>query len=343
MLAAVLEGVRKMTVKQVPDPVPGPGEALVRVKACGICLTDYCAYTGARTNWRPGQILGHEISGVVEQVGEGVKTFAPGDAVCLSPAVFCGLCDNCRRGLQHYCKNGYVIGGEGFEDVRDGGFAEFVLAPERVLYRKPENVSFEAAALAEPLAGSYKGLIAYSQMTVGEDVVIIGCGSMGLLLMQIARAAGAGTLIGIDIEQYKLDKARECGATHTINAREADAKEEVFRILPEGPDLVFEAAGAHEAAQLAFDLCRRGTRVNMFGVIVPGTIPVSPAEVHFRETRVDASFSVTPRVMVKSLELMRKGLVDPEKIITHRVPLREIHRALEIMATPERIKVVVYP
>jgi threonine dehydrogenase-like Zn-dependent dehydrogenase len=343
MLAAVLEGVRKMVLKEVPRPEPGAGEALVRVKACGICQTDYCAYTGARMNWQPGHIVGHEMSGIVEEVGHGVRTFKPGDEVIVSPASFCGQCEYCKSGLQHYCPNGAVIGGDGFERVLPGGFAEFVRAPVQTLYRKPVNLSFQAAALTEPLAGSYKGMIAYTRLTVGEDVVIIGAGAMGLLLTQIARAAGGGTLILIDIADYKLEYATKCGATHMINSMKEEPRNAVAEILPRGPDIVFEAAGALEAAQLTFDLCRRGTRINMFGVIVPGTISVSPARIHFSEIRMDASFSVTPKVMIKAIDLMEKGLVDVTKIITHELPLTDIQKALDIMGTVERIKVVVKP
>jgi len=343
MLAAVLEDVGRMVLKDVPRPVAGRGEAIVRMKACGICLTDYCAYTGARTNWKPGQIVGHEMSGIVEEVGPGVENFRPGDEVIVSPAIFCGECEYCKSGLQHYCPKGGVIGGEGFDTVLPGGFAEFVKAPAQTLYLKPPNVSFPAAALTEPLGGSYKGLISYTGLTIGEDVVIIGAGAMGLLVTQIAHAAGAGTLILIDIEDYKLEYARKCGATHTINSTKDDPKKAVAAILPRGPDIVFEAAGALPAAELAFGLCRRGTRINMFGVIVAGTIPVSPAEIHFSETRMDASFSVTPRVMLKAISLMRKGLVDTTKIITHEIPLKEIQEALDIMGTVDRVKVVVLP
>jgi len=343
VLAAVLEAVGQMPLKDVPKPEPGPGEVIVRVKACGICQTDYSAYTGARTNFEPGLIVGHEISGVLDEVGEGVEDWCVGDEVVVSPAGFCGVCRWCRSGLQHYCKDGFVIGGEGFERVLNGGFAEFVRAPTSVLYHKPPNVSFPAAAITEPLAGSYKGLIEYTQMRVGEDVVIVGAGSMGLLVASIAHAAGAGHLILIDIEDFKLDYARKIGATHTINCRTSDACQAVYDILPDGPDIVFEAAGALEAASLTVDLCRRGTRVNMFGVIIPGTIPVSPADVHFQETRVDASFSVTPRVMVRALDLQRKGLVDPGAIVTHEFPLSEMPKALETMGSVERIKIVVRP
>jgi len=343
VLAAVLEAVGKMPLREVPKPQAGPGEVIVRVKACGICQTDYLAYTGGRTNWTPGLIVGHEISGVIDEVGPGVTSCTEEDEVVVSPAGFCGLCRWCRTGLQHYCSDGFVIGGEGFERVLNGGFAEYVRAPASVIYPKPPNVSFPAAALTEPLAGSYKGLIEYTQMRVGEDLVIIGCGGMGLLVGSIAHATGAGTLICIDIEDFKLDYARKIGATHVINSTTTDAKQAAYDILPEGPDIVFEAAGTLPAAELQMDLCRRGTRVNMFGVIVPGTIPVSPARVHFQETRVDASFSVNPKVMTRSLDLQRKGLVDPSVIVTHEVPLSEMPRALEVMGSAERIKVVVEP
>ncbi|MGE5586984.1 MAG: zinc-dependent alcohol dehydrogenase [Clostridia bacterium] len=341
MLAAVLEGPRQLVLKDVPKPQPGPGDVVVRVAACGVCHTDYSAFTGARRNYKPPMIMGHEISGIVDEVGPGVGDLREGDEVIVSPAVYCGRCKMCRLGMHHYCEHGAVIGGDGFERVLDGGFAEYVRVPASSVFRKPPGLSFIAAALTEPLAGSYKGLVEYSQIRVGEDVVIIGAGSMGLLVTQIARAAGAGRLVLIDVERYKLEHALMCGATHVINSRDEDPAESVRLILPGGPDIVFEAAGAIEAASLAFRLCRKGTRVNMFGVIVPGTIDVSPATIHFTEIRMDASFSVTPRVMAKAIDLMEKGLVNPEEIVTHRLPLARIHEAMRLMGEPDRIKVVI--
>lgn len=343
MLAAVLEGVRQMVLKEVPKPTIKKNEVLVRVKSCGICQTDYSAYTGRRTNWTPPMILGHEISGVIEEVGDEVENWKAGDEVILSPVISCGECDNCRLGLGHYCRNGKVIGGEGQKVVLPGGFAEYVAVPTSVLYRKPKNVSFDSAALTEPLAGSYKGMIEYSNLRLGEDVVIIGAGAMGLLLLELAVAGGAGNTIVIDVVDERLNKAKELGATHIINSKRVNPKEAVYDIIPNGPDIVFEAAGVLEAAKLTFELTRRGTRVNMFGVIIPGTIPVSPAEIHFNETRVDASFSVNPRVMTKAVSLLEKGKVDPGKIVTHKFPLTEIDKALSAMELPDRIKVVINP
>ncbi len=343
MLAAVLEDVEKMTLREIPRPKPDYEEALVRVKACGICQTDFKAYTGERKNFTPPIIVGHEMSGIIEEIGKGIKDFKEGDEVIVSPAIYCGRCEYCKMGLEHYCKNGAVIGGDGFEDVRNGGFAEYVLAPQSVLYKKPKSISFSAAALTEPLAGSYKGMIEYSQLKLGENVVIIGAGSMGLLLTQIASAAGAGTLILIDIEDYKLKYARKCGATHIINLKKEDPRKRVYEIIPEGPDLIFEAAGVLSAASLAFELCRRGSRINMFGVTTPGTTPVSPGYIHFTEINMSASFSVTPKVMLKSINLMDKGLVDPTKIITHEFPLEKIQEALKTMESVNRIKIIIKP
>lgn len=343
MLAAVLEDVGRMVLKELPKPTIKKNEVLVRVKACGICQTDYSAYTGRRTNWTPPIILGHEISGVIEEVGEEVEGWNLGDEVVLSPVISCGECDNCRLGLGHYCRNGKVIGGEGQKVVLPGGFAEYVAVPTSVLYKKPKNVSFDSAALTEPLAGSYKGMIEYSNLRLGEDVVVIGAGAMGLLLLELAVAGGAGNTIVIDVVDERLEKAKELGATHTINSKIINPKEAVYDIIPNGPDIVFEAAGVLEAAKLAFELTRRGTRINMFGVIIPGTISISPAEIHFNETRVDASFSVNPRVMTKAISLLEKGKVDPGKIVTHKFPLTEIDKALLAMELPERIKVIINP
>jgi threonine dehydrogenase-like Zn-dependent dehydrogenase len=186
-------------------------------------------------------------------------------------------------------------------------------------------------------------MIEYSELKIAEDLVIIGAGSMGLLASMIAERAGAASIVMIDIEDWRLELSKKCGATHLINSQKTDAIKAVYEILPDGPDIVFEAAGPLAAAQLAFDLCRRGTRVNEFGVTTEGTISISPADIHWKETRVDASFSVYPRVMQRSIRLMEKGFVDPNKIITHKFKLDDIKKAMNTMKTPERVKVIINP
>lgn len=343
MKAAVLERTRQLVVKDVPDPVATGAMAVVRVKACGICLTDYKAYTGERTNVTFPSINGHEFAGVVESVGPGVRFVQPGDEVIASPVACCGTCKQCRSGKAHYCTRGACIGGDGMDTLLDGAFAEKVLVPELALYQKPSTTSFEAAALTEPLGDAWKGLIEYSQLRVGEDLVIIGAGSMGLLAMMIAARAGAASIIAIDVNDWRLDFAKKCGATHVINSATTSAIDAVKAILPEGPDLVFETAGPPAAAQLAFDLCRRGTRVNEFGVTTTGTITISPAQVHWKETRVDASFSLHPGAMLQAIRLQERGIVDAAKIITHRFPLDRAPEAMSTMTAPDRVKIVILP
>lgn len=343
MLAAVLEDFNRLVLKDVPMPEPGVGEVVVRVKSCGFCATDYKAIKGIRRNVKFPLTPGHEPSGVVAAVGLGVEGFKEGDPVAVMPLSFCGVCASCRTGNTHYCRQAYATGGDGPEDVRPGAFAEFLKIHSTSLFHKPENVSFDAAALAEPLSGAWKGTIQYSNMQVADDVVVIGVGGIGLLCMMVARAAGAGRLIAVDPSEYARANALRLGATHVVDPSAGDAREQVYGIIPDGPDLVIEAAGPIEAVELMVRLRRRGTRWNVFGITTHETFELDGGLTHFMEGRMDASFGTTPLAMQKSLRLMETGLVDPEEIISHRFPLRDIEKAVEVMGRPERNKVIVNP
>ena len=343
MLAAVLREFGKMSIENVPMPEPGVNEVLVKVKACGICQTDYKAFLGKRDNVVFPKILGHEPAGIVAKVGSGVTAFKEGDEVIVQPAGFCGFCRPCRTGIQNCCKNRFTIGGDGGNDVRNGSFAEYVVQNASSILHKPKNISFEAAALVEPLAGSWKGLIKYSQMQVGEDVAVIGTGGIGMLVLMLAAAAGAGTVIAVDISDYALQNSLKLGATHAINPNKCDVKKKIYEILPDGPDLVIEAAGPVEAVQMMFDLCRRATRINLFGITTHEDVKFDGGYTHFLETRMDSSFSVTPESMINAAKIIERGLVDPTKIITHRFSLKNINKAMEVMAITERNKVMIFP
>ena len=343
MLAAVLKDFNNLVLEDVPEPRPDAGEVVVRIKACGICATDYKAVKGIRRNVTFPFIAGHEPSGVVSAVGQHVTNVKEGDEVALQPSGYCGLCRHCMTGNTHYCESGYTTGGDGPVDVRPGAFAEFMKTSASCCIPMPAGVNHDAACLTEPLSGAWKGVIHYSEMEIGDDAVIIGVGGIGLLCLMVARAAGAARLIAIDTSEYALSNARELGATHAINPGTCDAKQAVYDILPHGPDLVVEAAGPIEAVELTRDLRRRGTRWNVFGITTHETFELDGGKTHFLEGRMDASFGTTPRAMLRALRLMEAGLVDPTKIISHRFPLTEIHKAIEVMASPERNKVIIYP
>jgi len=343
MLAAVLHNFNHLVLEDVPTPEPGPGEVVVRIKSCGICATDYKAFRGLRRNVRFPCILGHEPAGIVAAVGSGCTHYREGDEVIVAPSGWCGMCPHCRVGNTHYCQRAFTTGGDGPEDVRPGAFAEYMKTRELSLFEKPANVPFDTAALTEPLSGAWKGVIHHSEMQVGDDVVIIGVGGIGLLCLMVAKATGAGRLIAVDPSEHALANARRLGATHTINPQREDAKRRVYEILPAGPDLIVEAAGAIEAVRLMVDLRRRGTRWNLFGITTHERFELDGGHTHFLEGRMDASFGTTPWAMQRAIRLMETGLVDPGEIISHRFTLSQIHQAMEVMGQPQRNKVIINP
>lgn len=342
MLAAVLKDFNNLVLEDVPKPDPGPGQALVRIKSCGFCATDYKAIRGIRRNVEFPLIPGHEPAGVVAAVGPFVTNVKEGDEVIVCPSGFCGLCRNCRLGLTHYCEHAYTTGGDGYA-VRPGSFAEYTLTGANVLFPKPKELSFDAACQAEPVSGAWKGLIHYSEMSVGDDVVIIGTGGIGMYCLMVAKAAGAGRLVAVDISDCVLKTAEKLGATHTVNPAKCDAKAAICDIMPQGPDLVVEAAGPIQAVNLMVSLLRRGTRWNIFGITTHEEFKLDGGLMHFLEARMDSSFSTNPLAIEKAIRLMSRGIVDPEKVITHRFPLAEIAQAVDTMGSPDRNKVIINP
>jgi threonine dehydrogenase-like Zn-dependent dehydrogenase len=344
MLAAVLHDFNRISLEQVPRPrATRPGSVVVRIKACGFCASDYKAIAGIRRNVNFPSIVGHEPSGVVAEVGPGVTRFRVGDAVICQPSGYCGYCEACRTGNTHYCESAFTTGGDGPKDVWPGAFAEYMLTMDSCLFAKPSGVSFEAAAITEPLSGAWKGVIQHSQMEIGDDVVVIGGGSMGLLCTMVARAAGAGGLVVVDPSAHARRMALAVGATAAVDPTVGDARDAVYALMPNGPDLVVEAAGPIAAVELMVRLRRRGTRWNVFGITTHETFELDGGLTHFLEGRMDASFGTNPLAMSKSIRLMERGLVNPERIITHRFPLERFAEALDVMAGHDRTKVIVQP
>jgi L-iditol 2-dehydrogenase len=218
-----------------------------------------------------------------------------------------------------------------------------MLTKENCLFRKPANISFDAAALTEPLSGAWKGVIQHSEMRVGDDVIIIGVGSIGLMCLLVARAAGAGRLIAIDVSEHARNNALHLGATHAIDPTREDVRKRVYEILPDGPDLIVEAAGPIAAVKLMVELRRRGTRWNVFGITTHETFELDGGLTHFLEGRMDASFGTTPLAMSRALRLMETGRIDVEKVISHGFPLSRIREAIAVMGTPDRNKVMIHP
>src|SRR5690606_386618 len=236
MLAAVLHDFDRLELEQVPCPEPrDPGTVVVRIKSCGICATDYKAIKGIRRNVTFPFIPGHEPSGIVSAVGPGVTHFKVGDEVICQPSGFCGLCDDCRSGNTQYCKQAFSTGGDGPVDVLPGAFAEYMLTKESCLLHKPPQISFDVACQTEPLSGAWKGVIQHSEMTLGDSVVVIGAGSIGLLCMMVAKAAGASRIVAIDRSPFARQRALALGADVVLDSTMPNLKEAVEAANLDGP------------------------------------------------------------------------------------------------------------
>lgn len=205
------------------------------------------------------------------------------------------------------------------------------------------NVTFPFIAGHEPAGIVAKVGVGVSNVKEGDDVVILGVGGIGLLCLMVAKAAGAGHLVAVDPSAYAREHALRRGATAALDPGDGRVRERIYGIMPQGPDLVVEAAGPIEAVRLMADLRRRGTRWNVFGITTHETFELDGGLTHFLEARMDASFGTTPLAMQKAIRLMERGLVDPEAIITHRFPLADIHQAVAVMGRPDRNKVIVHP
>jgi D-arabinose 1-dehydrogenase-like Zn-dependent alcohol dehydrogenase len=180
MLSAVLYDFNQLDLEEVRTPTPGPGEALVRIRACGFGATDYKAIKGIRRNIAFPLVPGHESAGVVAAVGADVSNVKEGDEVILQPSRYSGLC-HCRLGQTHYCEHAYTTGGNGPKDVRPGSFAEYTVTGANTLFKKPKNLSWEAACQAEPISGAWKGVVQYSQISVGTTSSSLGLEPLGCI------------------------------------------------------------------------------------------------------------------------------------------------------------------
>jgi threonine dehydrogenase-like Zn-dependent dehydrogenase len=269
MKALVLKAYKQFTCEDVPTPKASPAEVLVEVKACGICGSDVHGMDGSTGRRRPPIIMGHEAAGVISSIGSDVTGWVAGDRVTFDSTIYCGHCEFCRRGLINLCDNRRVLG-VSCEDYRqNGAFAEFVAVPQHILYRLPDGLAFEHAALVEPLAIALHA-VRRAPPTLNDTVVVVGVGMIGLALVQALSQAGCGRLVAVDIADEKLDLAAKCGATTTINSATEDAHATILRLTRGlGADLSFEAVGVSATVDLTLRCLRKGGAATLVGNVTP--------------------------------------------------------------------------
>jgi L-iditol 2-dehydrogenase len=329
MLATRLFGVGDIRTVEAPIPEPGPGEVLIRVEAAGICGTDRHLYHGEFPS-TPGKILGHEFSGIVVGRGKGVE-IAEGTRVACDPNVWCGQCDQCRRGRVNLCVNNVPIG-----IGRDGGFAEYCAFPAWKASVLPADLDPLHGAFCEPLSCTIHGMD-LGAAKPGERVLVIGGGVIGLLAVQLARLAGAEVML-LTRNPEKQALGLRLGA-HSVVGNEADAKAH----WTGGADLVVECAGVAETMAMAPGLARTGGRIVILGVLPRGEkIAVEPFDLLFREVQLHFSF-LNPFTQERAAGMIADGTVKIEPLITRKITLAEAASVIAAPAPGGEVRAIVRP
>jgi len=318
-------------------PVPGPGEALVRTRACGICTGDLMGWYMQR---KAPIVFGHEPSGEIVEVGTGVERFKPGDRVFVHHHAPCGSCRRCRRGLHVHCKTWRETA------LRPGGMAEYFAVPAANLdgdtLELPAAVGYEAGSLVEPTACVVKSL-ARGAVTAADVVVVVGVGIMGQLHVALAAARGA-RVIAADMVDFRLRRAREVGAADTIDVRRTPLADGVAE-LTDGAmaDVVIVGPGSIAAMEAGIEAAGAGGRVVLFTTSQPDErLAVSPFKLYFDEISLVPSYSCGPDDTREALRLIEQGRVPIDQLVTHRFNLDEVDRALKVAAdVDEALKTLV--
>ena len=326
MKAMMLRAFGKpLTWEDVPEPKPGPHEALVEARANGLCGTDLKIVDGLVHSAKLPLLLGHESAGVVREVGSEVESVRPGDRVVMVCKQTCGRCRMCRTGHEEMCL--HSPGRLGFE--LDGGFGRLVAVPERNLVKVGPDVSLEAASLIGGTLASPLHAIRMARVELGETAVVFGVGGLGLHALQILRYLGA-SVIGVDVKEEKLEKARELGAVETINAADTDPVKAVLEVTNGvGADVALEIVGGAAVPpvlQQCVDLLRPGGRLVILGYHYGQTVALDPAQLVYKWIQIIASHNHSVRDVADAASLVNDGRV--RAVISGTAPMQEANDAL---------------
>jgi len=340
MKAALFYGPNQpLKIEEVAKPSPQAGEILVRVAACGVCHTDlHYIDHGVPTFKKPPLILGHETSGVVEELGQGVTQFKPGDRVLLPAVLSCGSCRFCRTGRENICENMVMFGNN-----IDGAYAEYVKAPARDAFLLPEEIPLEEGAIiADAITTPFHAVVNRGQVRPGDRVVVFGCGGVGLNAVQVASALGAD-VIAVDIRDAKLEWAKKLGASTVLNPGKIEKiDKEVRKLTGGGADIAFEVIGNPLTMEQAFACLRQGGRLVVVGYSAEN-MKLSLGRVMYREMEVVGSLGCRPVDYPRVIELVKLGKIKLAELVTKKFPLAEINSAFDLLRKGEGIRSVVIP
>lgn len=340
MKAAVFEKPHHLNVVAKPLRKLQGNEILVKVEACGVCGTDVHIVEGTSRS-TPPVVLGHEYAGIIEDAPAGKNDFPSdflsGQRIAIDPNISCGTCFYCRRGLVHLCSNLRALG----VDI-DGGMAEYCIVPAKQLFHIPPDLSIEASAFIEPVSCAIHG-IDKANIAIGDTVAIIGGGTIGLIMMQLAKAAGAARVIVIEPLEQKRQIAEQLGAEIIIDPGKEEPVAMVHDLTRVGADVVIECVGKVQTMQTAVDVARRGGTVEFFGVCPIGlTMSIEPNKIYFKELSIVGSY-INPHTFSRSIAVLQSGTVRVDKFRVDTFPLDGVHEALAYQREGKTIKSIIRP
>ena len=334
MKAAFYEAPYKVDVHEAPRPQPGPHEVVVRVAACGICGTDQHIFQGDFFPTYP-LIGGHEMAGEVVAVGAGVDNVREGERVAVDPSIFCGYCFFCQRAQGNHCLHWNGIG-----VTRNGGFAEYVLAPKANIY-PIGAMPYEEAAFIEPISCVVYGLKRL-RIPVGANALIYGAGTIGLLMLQLVKHGGAGQVVSVDLKEDKLALARRLGASATVRVGEK-ADDELRQLSELGFDVVIDCTGVPGVVEHMFTHVREEGKLLFFGVNpTEATIKISPYQVYKKDLEILGSFALR-YTFHQAIALLQNGSVDVKPLLAERLPIERFPEALRLAGSGDALKVQIQP
>jgi L-iditol 2-dehydrogenase len=334
-------GDGNVELRDVAEPSPGPGQVKVEVRAAGVCGSDLHIFRDdIKITIVPPVVMGHEFSGVIVEIGQDVRRYQVGDRVtCETTAESCGVCLSCRTGHYNMCVARRVLG-----YAFDGCFARYCVVYERQLHRLPENVDDIAGALTEPLACCVHGVLELTRVLPSDLVLITGPGPIGLFCLQLVRAAGARAVVcGTGQDAERLALARQMGAEATIDVQAQDPLAWLAdNGNAEGADVFLECSGAPAAARLGLAATRRRGRYTQLG-LSNGPFELDFSLVAYKELQVTGSLGQRWPAWKHSLDLMHRGQVDANRLVSHVLPLGEWRKAFEMVEAKQGLKIVLRP
>ncbi len=332
--------IPKFEIREMIMPELGEHDVLIKNMACGVCGTDIHIYHGEKgsADVSPPVVLGHEFSGIVEKTGDQVTTLQAGDHVTLDPNRYCGLCCPCRIGKKQNCENLFALGVNA-----NGGFAEYAVVPEAQCFRLNDEIDFDVAAMAEPLACVIHG-IDQAEIRPGQTVVVIGGGAIGLLMVQMAKLSGASTVILSEPILIRRQIGVSVGADFTIDPVQENIQEKMIEYTgKQDADVVIECVGKPIAVEQALQFAGFGATVLLFSVpSVDATMVLPLFDIFSKELKIIGS-RINPDTHQRAVNLINSGKLEIKKLITHTFGLEQLDEAIHKQMGSDSIKVIVHP